>query len=81
LPEYRPDYRRREHLLKRLRDADGPEYGALCAELADAFPMQRPYLAGLLAVRAVRALLWDELAAVDAEGGIWLLPAGWTAAA
>ena len=77
---YDTDQRRREYLLKRLREADGPEYDALCAEVADAFPMRKPYWGGVQAVRAVRALLWAELAAVDAEGGIWLLPAGWTAA-
>lgn len=73
--------RRREHLLKRLREADGPHYDTLCAELADAFPARNPWWAGAQAVRAVRDALWDELATVDENGSLWLLPAGWQAGA
>jgi len=76
-----PADRRREYLLARLREADGPQYDALCAEVAAAFPAKRRYWAGVQAVRAVRGLLWDQLATVDADGGIWLLPAAWKAAA
>jgi hypothetical protein len=79
LQGYSPDYRRREHLLKRLRSADGPPYDLLCGEVADAFPARKPYWAGVQAVRAVRDLLWDELATVDECGAVWLLPAGWKA--
>jgi hypothetical protein len=81
MPRYGTDHRRREHLLKRLRAADGPPYDLLCGEVADAFPARKPYWAGLQAVRAVRDLLWDELATVDETGAVWLLPAGWQAGA
>jgi hypothetical protein len=80
-PRYLPDRDRREYLLKRLREADGPAYDGLVAEVAEAFPMKTRYWAGIQAVRAVRGLLWDELATVDGDGGVWLLPAGWQAAA
>lgn len=79
MPRYSADSRRREYLLKRLRAADGPQYDALVAEVAEAFPMKTPYWCGVQAVRAVRDLLWDELATTDAGAGIWLLPAGWAA--
>jgi hypothetical protein len=71
---------RRKHLLVRLREADGPHYDTLCAEVAEAFPARTRWWASVQAVRAVRELLWDELATVDADGAIWLLPAGWQAA-
>lgn len=77
----RADSRRRDYLLKRLREADGPTYDTLCAEVAEAFPAKTPWWAGVQAVRAVRDLLWDELATVDADGSIWLLAAGWQVAA
>jgi len=79
MPRYGTDSRRREHLLKRLRSADGPAYGTLVAEVADAFPAKRPYWAGAQAARSVRDLLWDQLATVDETGAVWLLPAGWKA--
>jgi hypothetical protein len=78
---FRSADRRREYLLARLREADGPQYDALCAEVAAAFPAKRRYRAAAQAVRAVRGLLWDQLATVDADGAIWLLPAAWKAAA
>ena len=81
MPRYSLDRRRREYLLKRLREADGPEYGDLVAEVAEAFPEKTKYWTGVQAARSVRAVLWDELATVDSEGCIWLLPAGWAAAA
>lgn len=79
MPRYNEGRRRREHLLKRLREADGPEYGDLVAEVAEAFPEKTTYWTGVRAVRSVRDLLWDELATVDTDGCIWLLPAGWAA--
>jgi hypothetical protein len=80
MPRYMPDRRHREYLLKRLLEADGPQYEALCGEVAAAFPAKTRYWAGVQAVRAVRELLWDELATVDDAGAVWLLPSGWQAA-
>jgi hypothetical protein len=82
MPNYSlPDPRRRAWLLERLREADGPTYETLCAEVAEAFPAKRQYWASVQAVRAVRAVLWDELGTVDDAGAIWLLPSGWQDAA
>lgn len=71
--------RRREYLLERLRTADGPEYGDLVAEAVEKFPERTAYWTKVQAARSVRDLLWDELATVDGDGCIWLLPAGWAA--
>lgn len=80
MPRYSANPKRREYLLKRLRDADGPEYGDLVAEVAGAFPERTRYWTAAMAARSVRELLWDELAVVDGDGAVWLLSAGWAAA-
>lgn len=81
MTEYGTGRRRRDYLLRRLREADGPEYDALCAEVAGRYPEKTKYWTGVQSARSVRGLLWDELATVDTDGGIWLRPAGWKAAA
>ena len=72
---------RREYLLARLREADGPQYDTLCAEVAAGYPEKSRYWTAVQAARSVRSLLWDETTTIDSDGCIWLLPAGWEAAA
>jgi hypothetical protein len=71
---------RREFLLRRLREADGPRYDELVGEVAEALPEKRPYLTGIKAARSVRTLLWDGLATTEPDGSVWLTPAGWESA-
>lgn len=71
---------KREWLLARLREADGPAYDGLCGEIAAAFPEPVHWLESARAVRAVRLLLWHGLAATEADESVWLTPAGWQAA-
>jgi len=81
MSRYSPDRLRRDYLLRRLREADGPGYDTLCAEVAGKFPEKTRCWTTVRAVRAVRALMWDQVATVDSDVGVWLLAAGWQAAA
>jgi hypothetical protein len=83
-PRYRaaaPGYifpRRRTWLLERLAAADGVTYDELCREVIGEFPQDgRPHLASVCGVRAVRDLLFDELAVTENDQSIWLTVRGW----
>jgi len=79
-PKYGTRRQRREFLLRRLRQADGIGYDDLVAAVVAAVPGSSNYWTSVLGVKSVRELLWDELATVDDDGSIWLLPTGWQAA-
>lgn len=79
-PQYRSAAaRRRSWLLERLADADGITYDALVGETVAEFPAKSHYLTRVRAVRAVRDLLFDELATTEPDESIYLTPAGWRA--
>ncbi len=68
---------RREFVLARLREADGPAYDQLVREVAEAFPDRNRYQASIRAVRAVRRLLFEGFAATESDESVWLTPDGW----
>lgn len=70
---------RRIWLLNRLREADGPIYDDLIRELKEATRVETESerFAGVRCVRAVRALLWLELAVTEPDESIWLTQKGW----
>lgn len=73
---------RRARLLRRLAKADGVSYDDLCRSVIEQFPHARGLrFASPRGVRAVRDLLFDELAATEADESVWLTPAGWAALA
>lgn len=84
-PPYRPpgSYvfpRRRAWLLERLADADGITYDNLVREIVTEFPQDgRQHLASVCGVRAVRDLLFDELAVTEPDQSMWLTARGWKA--
>ncbi len=69
--------RRRTFVLGVLADSN-PVYGDLVRAVIEAFPERTEYHRKVKAVRAVRAVLWDELAVCDTDETLWLTPAGWT---
>jgi hypothetical protein len=77
--------KRRAWLLARLAEADGPTYDDLCCAIVERFrivhdkPNVARFLASARGVRAVRSLLWDELATTESDQSVWLTPARWTA--
>ena len=72
-----PGNPRRAFLLARLQEADGPAYDELVREIAEAFPEGRAVVAGILAVRTVRKLLFEGCAATEPDESVWLTPEGW----
>jgi hypothetical protein len=71
---------RREFVLDRLRQADGPTYGELCRETVEAFPEARRWRASAWGVRAVRLALWHGLAITEPDQTVWLTERGWARA-
>jgi hypothetical protein len=51
----------------------------MVGETVAEFPAKSHYLTRVRAVRAVRDLLWDELAVTEPDESIYLTPAGWRA--
>jgi hypothetical protein len=70
--------RRKAWLLERLAAADGVTYDELCRGVIGEFPQDgRRQLASVCGVRAVRDLLWDELATTEPDESVWLTASGW----
>lgn len=80
-PQHASRRDRRAWVLDRLREADGPAYDQLVREVAEAHPEGWPPKTSILAVRAVRALMWDGLVTTEPDESTWLTPAGWAALA
>ena len=76
IPEYQP---RRNYLLRRLREADGPAYDELCAWIVGEFPHRSKWVASTRGVQAVRDLFSDGLAITERDESVWLTPEGWQA--
>lgn len=75
-----PGRSRRAWVLRRLAACDGPRYDELVAEVAAAFPAPGTRnWTSIRAARAVRRVLWDELAATRADERVLLTLAGWRA--
>jgi hypothetical protein len=74
-----PSHPRREYLLALLADASGPTYDQLCRAAIERFdePARPSWYCKARSIRAVRRLLWDELAVTESDESVWLTPAGW----
>jgi hypothetical protein len=70
---------RRNWVLDRLKEADGPAYDQLVGEVVAAFPEATRFLAAMRAVRAVRDLMWFGQITTESDESMWLSPAGWNA--
>jgi hypothetical protein len=68
--------KRRTFVLGVLADGN-PSYDVLCRAVIEAFPERNKYQQSVKAVRAVRNVLWDELAVIDSDETLWLTAAGW----
>ncbi len=53
-------------------------YDEMIRIVMERFPWPRRWLCATWAVRAVRAVLWDELAVTQNDETLWLTPAGWS---
>jgi hypothetical protein len=67
---------RRNWVLDRLKEADGPAYGELVGEVVAAFPEDTRFRAAMRAVRAVRDLMWFGLITTESDESCYLTPAG-----
>ena len=70
---------RRQWLLTRLSQADGPSYDELIRELiaAEVPPRMNETGIKIAAVHSVRSLLWNQIAVTESDETIWLTPLGW----
>ena len=69
----------RAAVLERLLEADGPSYDELCHEIVTAFRGRGDYAANARGVRAIRELLWRQLAVTEPDESVWLTASGWEA--
>jgi hypothetical protein len=76
-PPSKAPVNRREWLLLRLAEADGPAYDLLCGAVVEAFPEDSSWLAAARGVRALRKLLWEGFATTEPDESVWLTSRGW----